>query len=452
MERYEKIQLELLEKLKTELTKTSFDAWTKDMEIYKLDDELGIAYIALCESKYNNVEMALNILQSRYLHLIEECLEKVIGQKYRIVIKTLSEYENTEKNNVKREANAEPKKVNLNLMSNYTFETFVVGSNNKFAHAAALAVANSPAEAFNPVYIYGSSGLGKTHLLQAIGNHLSITRPELNIIYISAEKFTTEFIMSIKQNKTYEFKRKYRGADVLLIDDIQFFGRAKESQEEFFHTFNELYEGKKQIVITSDCEPSKLDNLQDRLKTRFQWNMIADIFPPDYETRVEILIKRAELQGIELNEETLEVIELIANAIDSNVRELEGALTRVINYSKLLNEEITLAFARKTLKNILKGKGAEATPENIKRQVSQLYQVKEADIDSEKRMKIIAEARQIAMYLSRELTDLSLQKIGDKFGGKHYTTVLHACDKIESKIKADKVLQENIQEIRSKFE
>ena len=232
---------------------------------------------------------------------------------------------------------------------------------------------------------------------------------------------------------------------------FSFFGRTKESQEEFFHTFNDLYQTHKQIVISSDCEPDKLDNLQDRLKTRFQWNLIADIQPPAYETRVAILLKHAELQGLTLNQDLIDVIELISASVKNNVRELEGALTRIVNFSKLLNEDITPMFAKKTLKNIFKEEERKLTPEKIKRVVSQFYQVKESDLDSEKRQKNISEARQMAMYLMREYTDLSLPRIGECFGGKHHTTVIHGCNRVEELLNSRADMKEIIQSLRSEL-
>ena len=302
------------------------------------------------------------------------------------------------------------------------------------------------------VYIYGSSGMGKTHLLQAIGNHIAAKRPKLRVLYISAENFTNELIFAIQRKETHEFKRKYRSVDVLLIDDIQFFGRTKESQEEFFHTFNDLYQANKQIVISSDCAPDELNNLQDRLKTRFQWNLIADIQPPDFETRMEILMRRAEQQGLEMDADFMGVIKLIAGSVSSNVRELEGALTRLVNFAGLLHTPITVDFAKKTLKNIFRGEEGNVTPAKIRQSVCEFYQVKESDLDSEKRQRNISDARQMAMYLMREMTDLALPEIGKVFGGRHHTTVLHACSRIEEQMKVHPDLKKTVKSLKGEVE
>lgn len=452
MEKYISIRNRLMEVLEEAMTKPSFEAWAKPIRIYKIDDDLCIAYFAVPEIPGRNILQVVSILKNRYQKLLEDSMAVVMTKDYRVIIKPLWEYEQTKKSgdeSVQKEA--EHVDGIDTFMPQYTFDSFVVGEENRFAHAAALAVANSPAEAFNPVYIYGSSGLGKTHLLHAIGNHLRITRPELTILYISAENFASEFIFAIKKNRTYEFKQKYRNIDVLLIDDIQFFGRAKESQEEFFHTFNALYQAKKQIVISSDCEPEKLDNLQERLRTRFAWNMIADIQVPAFETRVAILMKHAELKGLEITPETYEVMNVVADAVNSNVRELEGAFTRIINYSELLHENISTEFAKSVLKNIFKEKDIRVTPQKIKKIVGDHYHLKSGEMESDRRQKNIAEARQIAMYLTRELLDLSLPKIGENFGGKHHTTVLHACKHVEKMIENSLDFKEMVEALRKEI-
>jgi len=454
MMNYDSIRSSFLKELKPQMTGPSFDAWVRDLHICKLDDALCIAYLGVPDIPGRNVEQIVSILQNRYRELLETTLEKVLHERYRVVIKLMAEYGEDVLPAVPEDACYDTKQPvpSTTFGPQYSFDSFVVGECNRLAHAAAIAVAASPGQAYNPVYIYGASGMGKTHLLQAIGQFAREKRPELVVLYVSAENFTNELILAIQKNTTHEFKRKYRGVDVLLIDDIQFFGRTKESQEEFFHTFNDLYQAHKQIVISSDCEPDKLDNLQERLKTRFQWNLIADIQPPSYETRVAILLKHAELQGLELNQDLYDVINLIAEAISSNVRELEGALTRIVNFSKLLKEDITPEFAKKTLKNIFREEEGKITPEKIKRVVSRFYQVKESDLDSEKRQKNISEARQMAMYLMREYTDLSLPRIGEALGGKHHTTVLHGCSRVEELIKSRQDVKEIMRTLKSELE
>ena len=454
MEKYTNIREALFRELKPQLTGPSFEAWIKDLVLYELDEELCIAYFGVPEIPGRNGPQILTIINNRYHGLIETSLSNILQDKYRLVVKPLSAYAAADPQEdavaaEKAEESLPAKNDDWGLQ--HTFDSFVVGEANRLAYVAAIAVAASPGQAYNPVYIYGASGMGKTHLLQAIGRYIGETRPNLSVLYVSAENFTNEFITAIQKKTTSEFKAKYRNVDVLLIDDIQFFGRAKESQEEFFHTFNDLYQANKQIVISSDCEPEKLDNLQERLKTRFQWNLIADIQPPAYETRVAILLKHAELQGLEINQNLRDVIDMIAQSVSKNVRELEGALTRIVSFSRLLNEEITPEFARKTLKNIFREEDARITPEKIKRIVSQFYQVKESDLDSDKRQKNISEARQVAMYLVREFTDLSLPRIGECFGGKHHTTVIHGCSRIEELSRSRADMKAVIQTLRAEI-
>lgn len=459
MEKDISIRSSLLKELEKQMTKPGFDAWMRELEICEIDEALHIAYLGVPDIPGRNVPQIVSVLQDRYRTLLESSLEKVMHERYRVVVKEMAEYDRmppASKREVMKNANdvssQNPPAPGNDLRPQYTFDAFVVGEGNRLAHAAAFAVASSPAEAYNPVYIYGPSGMGKTHLLQAIGNHIVATRPELCVLYVSAENFTNELILAIQRKATYEFKRKYRSVDVLLIDDIQFFGRTKESQEEFFHTFNDLYQANKQIVISSDCAPDELDNLQDRLKTRFQWNLIADIQPPDFETRVEILKKRAEMQGLEMDADLMEVVKLIAGSVSSNVRELEGALTRLVNFAGLLHMPITVDFAKKTLKNIFRGEAGNVTPAKIRQAVCEFYRVKESDLDSEKRQRNISDARQMAMYLMREMTDLSLPEIGKVFGGRHHTTVLHACSRIEEQMKVHPDLKKTVQSLKAQVE
>ena len=335
------------------------------------------------------------------------------------------------------------------LNPKYTFDTFVIGSGNRFAHAASLAVAEAPAKAYNPLFIYGGVGLGKTHLMHAIGHYVLEHNPSVKVVYLSSEKFTNEFINSIRDNRPDDFRNKYRNVDVLLIDDIQFLAGKESTQEEFFHTFNALHEENKQIVISSDRPPKEIPTLEDRLRSRFEWGLITDITPPDLETRIAILRKKAKAEGLDIPNE---VMLYIANQIDTNIRELEGALIRVVAYSSLENKDITADLAAEALKSIIPStKPKVITVHDIQKVVGEHYGVKLEDFAAKKRTKSIAFPRQIAMYLSRELTDLSLPKIGEEFGGRDHTTVIHAHDKISKMIQTDTQFQREIQELQEKL-
>jgi chromosomal replication initiator protein len=315
----------------------------------------------------------------------------------------------------------------LPLNPRYLFGTFVVGSCNQFAHAAALAVADSPSKTYNPLYIYGGVGLGKTHLMCAIGHHVKNQNRHLRLAYISAEKFMNELINAIRYDQTMVFREKYRSIDVLLIDDIQFIAGKERTQEEFFHTFNALYDGQKQIVISSDCPPREIPTLEERLHSRFEWGLIADIQPPDLETKIAILRKKAETEKIDLPDN---VALFIASKIKSNIRELEGSLVRLTALSSLKGESITLLLAQEALKNIVDEEQRAITIETIQKVVADFYNLKVADLKSKSNSRNIAVPRQIAMYLCKSLTKASLPEIGREFGGKHHTTVLHSINKI----------------------
>ena len=321
----------------------------------------------------------------------------------------------------------------------------------------ARAVAESPADAYNPLFIYGGSGLGKTHLMHAIGHHILKNRPEMKVLYVSSEMFTSELIKALHDNKNGNakmrvFKNKYSTADVLLIDDIQFIEGKESTQTEFFHTFNTLHDYNKQIVISSDRHPSHLRDLDERLRSRFQWNIVADIQPPDFETRVAILRKKAEVEGVEIDDDVLDVIDLIAEKVKFNIRELESALTRIVSYSTLFNKKITVKFARKNLNDIFSAGDFDLTCETIKKAVARKYGVKITDLESAKRKREFSHPRQVAMYLCRELTDSSLPKIGEYFGGRDHTTVLHAYDKISSEIKTSNILEEEIRILKNELQ
>lgn len=332
------------------------------------------------------------------------------------------------------------------LNPRYTFDQFVSGSGNQFSHAAALAVANNPAITYNPLFIYGGVGLGKSHLLHAVGHHILANNPATRVCYCSAEKFMHEMVNSIRLNKMEEFRERYRSVDVLLIDDIQFIAGRERTQVEFFHTFNSLYESHKQIVITSDKFPREMPNLEDRLRSRFEWGLIADIQPPDLETKIAILKKKAELNRINLPDE---VAYLLASSDTRNIRELEGMLIRLGAYSSLQHIPITLAMAKDNLKDILVDKRKEVTVELIQKQVADHFNLKVADLKSDKRLKTFVLARQVAIWLCRDLTNASYPDIGNKFGGKDHSTVIHAAKKIDRQIGEDPHLAKTIETIRN---
>jgi chromosomal replication initiator protein len=323
------------------------------------------------------------------------------------------------------------------LNARYTFDAFVIGSGNQFAHAACQAVSQRPSKAYNPLFLYGGVGMGKTHLMQAIGHEVKRIQPQAAICYISSEKFTNEMINSLRYDKMTTFRDKYRNVDVLLIDDIQFLAQKERTQEEFFHTFNALHESMKQIVIASDRSPKELAEIEDRLRSRFEWGLIADIQPPDLETKVAILQKKAEQERVTL---PTEVALFVASNIRSNVRELEGALIRLVAHSSLVGAEITLPYAQQVLKNFIDSQARKVTIESIQKAVAEQFGLRLIEIKAKNNSRAIVYPRQIAMYLAKHLTEASLPEIGRQFGGKHHTTVLHSVEKIEEVRKTDKDL------------
>jgi chromosomal replication initiator protein len=331
-----------------------------------------------------------------------------------------------------------------NLVSKYTFENFVIGASNQFAHAACVAVANQPGDNYNPLFIYGGVGLGKTHLVNAIGHHATEQRPGLKVAYLSSESFMNELIASLRRDKMDEFKRKFRNVDILILDDVQFIAGKERTQEEFFHTFNSLYESHKQIVITSDKFPKEIPGLEDRLRNRFEWGLIADIQPPDMETRVAILQKKAEVEAVQLPHD---VAIFLASNIDSNVRELEGSLTRLGAFASLTKATISVELAKDVLRNTLNGAKREITVENIQKTICDYFNIKIGDLKAKRRTQNIALPRQVAMYLCRKYTEASFPGIGDKFGGRDHSTVIHASKTIERKIKEDPQMQNTVEKI-----
>ena len=448
MTSYDKIWDSVLEIIKEITTPISFETWFKPLKIRKIDNSLNIVYIEVNSDK--GKEFIISTIKNRYMTYLQNAFKTVLNDEYRVVLKDSDEYDKEEAKDSPVKVTTQKKALNKQKIFNpkFNFDNFVVGGSNKYAHAAALAVAESPSEAYNPLFIYGGSGLGKTHLMHAIGIYLLEKNPNLNVLYVSSEMFTNELIRALGEQKMNEFKSKYRKADVLLIDDIQFIEGKESTQEEFFYTFNTLYDSNRQIIISSDRAPNKLVNLDDRLKSRFQWNLIADIQPPDYETRVAILMKKAENMNIEVDDDLYDVICMIAEKIKDNIRELEGAFTRIVSFSHLLNEKADKAFAKKILKDIITNNEISVTPEKIKKKVANHYNIKVSDLESAKKNSNIAYPRQVAMYLIRELTDSSLPQIGRYFGNRHHTTVKYACEKIEDDIKSDETLRNVIESLK----
>ncbi|HBG5344367.1 TPA: chromosomal replication initiator protein DnaA [Clostridioides difficile] len=425
-----------LQLIKGDLTSVSFNTFFKNIVPLKIHlNDL----ILLAPSDFNK-----DILENRYLHLIEDAISQLSLKKYNIKF-VLSEKEVADLNSDNTDLNYRVLYPNLN--PKYTFDTFVIGNSNRFAHAACVAVAESPAKAYNPLFLYGGVGLGKTHLMHAIGHHIVSQKKDSKVVYVSSEKFTNELINSIKDDKNEEFRNKYRNVDVLLIDDIQFIAGKERTQEEFFHTFNTLHEANKQIIISSDRPPKDIPTLEDRLRSRFEMGLITDIQAPDFETRIAILRKKAQLERIDVPNE---VMSYIAKNIKSNIRELEGALTRVVAYSSLSNRVISFDLATEALKDIITtSKNEEINVLRIKEKVSSVFNLKMEDFNSKKRTRSIAYPRQIAMYLTRELTDLSLPKIGEEFGGRDHTTVIHAHDKVSKDIEESEEIKTKIDKIIS---
>jgi chromosomal replication initiator protein len=448
MENIDDLWNKALEDIEKKLSKPSFETWLKSTKAHSLNND------SLTITAPN--EFARDWLESRYSQLISETLEAITGANLSVKF-IIPQHKVEDDIDLQNAGKKTPKvdddvteEVSQNMLnSKYVFDTFVIGSGNRFAHAASLAVAEAPAKAYNPLFIYGGVGLGKTHLMHAIGHYVIDHNPNAKVVYLSSEKFTNEFINSIRDNKTVEFRNKYRNVDVLLIDDIQFLAGKEQTQEEFFHTFNALHEESKQIVISSDRAPKEIPTLEDRLRSRFEWGLITDITPPDLETRIAILRKKAKAEGLDIPNE---VMLYIANQIDTNIRELEGALIRVVAYSSLINKDINANLAAEALKDIIpSSKPKVITIQHIQQVVGEQFEVKLEDFKAKKRTKSVAFPRQIAMYLSREFTDFSLPKIGDEFGGRDHTTVIHAHEKISKLLKEDSQLKGQVQDVIDKL-
>lgn len=432
--------LKILEK---KLNKNSFDTWLKPLR------PLGCHESTIIIEVPNNFSRGW--LSDRYAPLLKNVIQDIIKQDIGVQFLLSSEVPNIEnsppqKNNERAPLEKTKEEFSsIPLNPKYTFDTFVVGNSNRFTHAACLAVAESPAKAYNPLFIYGGVGLGKTHLMHAIGQFIMSNTTKMKVFYATSEKFTNELINSIRDDKTVDFRNKYRGMDILLVDDIQFLAGKERTQEEFFHTFNTLYEANKQIIISSDRPPKEIPTLEDRLRSRFEWGLITDIQPPDLETRIAILRKKAQQDNLSVPDDTLVYI---ANKIQSNIRILEGALNRVIARGYLNGEDINPEMAAEVLKDIMPtNKPRPVTAEFIQEIVGAFYNIRIEDFKAKKRNRAISFPRQIAMYLSRELTDLSLPQIGKAFGGRDHSTVIHAHDKINNELNENGVLQETIKDL-----
>lgn len=447
-ERIASIWERTLETIKSKLSKPSFDTWLKSTEAISMDEKQIIIQVPN--------EFSREWLESRYVELIKDALSQVTQKEYDMYFVTPQNKDNFAESHQYKQSylkkNPEEQMISNTvtpLNPKYTFDSFVVGNSNRFAHAASLAVAEAPAKAYNPFFIYGDVGLGKTHLMQAIAHYILRQNPDTNVVYTSSETFTNELINAIRDDKTVEFRNKYRNIDVLLVDDIQFVAGKERTQEEFFHTFNALHENNKQIILSSDRTPKEIPTLEERLRSRFEWGLITDIQKPDFETRIAILRKKASLESLQVPND---VIVYIANHIQSNIRELEGALIRVVAYSSLTNKGINVDLAQDALKDIIPAtKPREVSIKLIQEMVSEYYGLKIKDMTSKKRTQNVAFPRQVAMYLSRELTDASLPQIGDEYGGRDHTTVMHAHNKITEKIDSDSGFKGTIDKLIEKI-
>jgi chromosomal replication initiator protein len=428
---------ELLSKLEKKLKPQNFKTWFRPTQLYSATSEKLTIMVPN--------DFFKKWLDRHYMGMIKKEITQISGHEMDVDL-ILPPKHNSIKNKKRKNVGFKKRRFVSRLNPRFHFDSFVVGNNNRLAHAAALAVAQSPAGAYNPLFIYGKVGLGKTHLLQAIGHYI-VESSELSFTYLSSEQFTNELINAIRDDKTVAFRRKYRNTDVLLVDDIHFLAGKERTQEEFFHTFNALYEAHKQIVLSSDRSPVEIPTLEKRLQSRFEWGLIADIQSPDLETRIAILKKKAEIENIDLLDE---VAMFIAERIKTNIRKLEGCLVRMAAHSSLFKEKIDINSVKEILRDILpEEKPKPITVELVQKTVSKYYKIKESTIKGKKRVKSIAFPRQIAMYLCRELTEDSFPEIGAKFGGKDHTTVMYAWRKIAEQAKKDEVLSNELKELEN---
>ena len=439
---------EILQTVKTEhdVSDISFDTWIKPLEVFGVE---GNTLYILVPSE----QMTLSYISKKYYLPLKVAIAEIIGTEYEIQFILPEQTRNIRPSNNKGKKTPEPeasKRSNLN--PNYTFDTFVVGSNNRFAQSASLAVAESPGEAYNPLYIYGGPGLGKTHLMHSIGHFILERNPEAKVLYVTSEEFTNEVIESIRSGNASamnKFREKYRTIDVLMIDDVQFIIGKESTQEEFFHTFNALHSAGKQIILTSDKPPKDMETLEERIRSRFEWGLMADIGTPDYETRMAILHKKEEMDGYDINEE---VIKYIANNIKSNIRELEGAINKVMAFAKLEKKEVTLELAEQALKDIISPDEKKViTPDYIISMVAEHFDVTVDDLCGNKRNSKIVTPRQIAMYLCKNMTDTPLDSIGALLGGRDHSTIIHGVQKISDEYESDETTRSLIDTIKKKI-
>jgi chromosomal replication initiator protein len=433
----EDLWTEVSERLQSALNESTFRTWFSDAEGLELSDE---AFRLRVPNDFSR-----EWIEGHFLGLIDAAVRDAVGDERRIDLIVQEAAAPTEA----QPPVPEPSPRVEGLNPKYTFDSFVIGSSNRFAHAAALAVAEAPAQAYNPLFIYGGTGLGKTHLLQAIGHYIGEHSQDLSVCYVTSERFMNDFINSLRDKRIEGFKQRYRTFGVLLIDDIQFLEHKERIQEEFFHTFNTLYEAGKQIVISSDRPPRQIATLEQRLRSRFEWGLMTDIQPPDLETRIAILQKKARTDGIQVADADL--MTFIAGRVSTNIRELEGALTRVVAFASLTGRPMTVDLAQDVLRDVFpQGEAAQVSIERIQDEVSERFGLSKDELIGDKRSQNIVYPRQVAMYLSRELTDSSLPKIGRHFGGRDHTTVIHATSKIARLIREDRSVYNLVQELTAR--
>lgn len=430
-------------KIEKKVGSSTFDLWFKPIILSLLKDQT--ATISVPNRFFREW------IEDSFPSLIKESIETVTGHSVTLRYEIKERQQNTQKRIVERLENKRIKLANrgIYLHPKYTFENFITGSSNQFAQAAAIAVAESPGKTYNPLFIYGGVGLGKTHLMNAIGNRVLETRHDVAVLYVSSEQFTNEVVSSLRHDKMTELKEKYRNLDLLLLDDVQFIANKTATQEEFFYTFNALYERQKQIVISCDRAPKEISEITDRLRSRFNMGLIADIQPPDIETKIAIIYKKAEMMDIKNIPE--DVVNLLANKIKSNVRELEGSLIRLAAQSSLTGEAINVETAKKILKDIIHDDEKPISIEKIQKIVSEFYNIKIADIKSRRRTKDVVLPRQVAMYLSKQVTNASLSDIGKHSGGKDHATVIYACKQMEERKNKDETFNRMIENLLHKI-
>lgn len=440
----ESLWADVVDQLQNELSTPSFETWVRAVVPTKIDDNVLTLEVP--------TEFMRELIASRYTDLLRDLLNKSFGKplEIRLTVSVPKTSPSRGASKHKSAPAAEVSEYQQRLNSRYTFEAFVVGNSNHFAQAASLAVAEMPARAYNPLFIYGGVGLGKTHLMHAIGHLILKQEPSARVLYVSAENFTNELINAIQGNKMVPFRNRYRNIDVMLIDDIQFVGGKERTQEEFFHTFEALHGAERQLVISSDRAPKDIRFLEERLRSRFEWGLITDMQPPDFETRMAILSKKAQIEGLLVPDE---VVQFIASRIDTNIRELEGALIRVMAFASISRQSLTKDLAYEVLKDIIK----EPPPKHItirliQEEVARHFDLRIEEFKAKKRTRAVAYPRQIAMFIARELTDASFPKIGEEFGGRDHTTVMHAVEKIVTDKTRDPILNQTIETLKKQIQ